>query len=429
VIKVVFVTLLTFFLFSCSFNENSKVWNQQNNFENKKNLKKVFVENEKTLQELNPFLKLNLSQTRLKNYSDNNNFGTFNYLGYLNKVASFKFSKFNDLKKINFKPILLENGLIFFDKNGSIIKYNYAGKIIWKKNYYSKYDKKLSPKLDFSISNNYLVVADDVAKVHLLDISSGDLIWSINATYPVNSEIIIHKEKFFLIDYENTLKCYYLKDGSTCWSLQTEKTFTISESKNSLIINDGLIIFSNSIGDITSVDISTGLIEWQLPTQNNEIIDKTYNFEISKLVNDKNFIYFSNNKNQIYSINIKNGIINWTNKVNSILSPVIVGDYIFTISNEGYLFTIQKNSGNIIKINDIYKFYKNKKRKNIRPIGFVIGNNNIYLTNNDGKIIVIELITGNIINIQHISKKPISKPFIYNESLFVIRNGSVNQYN
>ena len=99
--------------------------------------------------------------------------------------------------------------------------------------------------------------------------------------------------------------------------------------------------------------------------------------------------------------------MDWTNKVNSILSPVIVGDYIFTISNEGYLFTIQKNSGNIIKINDIYKFYKNKKRKNIRPIGFVIGNNNIYLTNNDGKIIVIELITGNIINIQHISTKPI----------------------
>jgi len=429
VIKVLFVTLLTIFLFSCSFNENSRIWNEQKNLENKKNFEKVFVENDKTLKELNPFLKLNLSQTGIKNSSDNNNFGTFKYFGYLNKIASFKFLKFNDLKKINFKPIFIENELIFFDRKGSIIKYNYAGKIIWKKNYYSKYEKKLSPKLDFSISNNNLIVADNVAKVYLLDILSGDLIWSINATYPINSEIIIYKEKFFLIDYENTLKCYYLKDGSECWSLQTEKTFTISESKNSLIINDGRIIFSNSIGDITSVDISTGLIEWQIPTQNNEIINKTYNFEISKLVNDRNFIYFSNNKNQIYSINIKNGIINWTNKVNSTLSPVIVGDYIFAISNNGYLFTIQKNSGNIIKINDIYKIYKKKKRKNIKPIGFVIGNNNIYLTNNNGKIMMIELTTGNIINIQHISKKIISKPFIYNESLFVIRNGSVNQYN
>lgn len=425
-IKIFFFILLTFITVSCSFNENSKIWNNKKNFpNNNQNIKKIYIDNKKIVNELNPFIKLNLSDSKI--YNDN--LKSSKYSGNLNEVASYKFSKFNNLKKTDYKPLFLKDGLIFFDKKGSIFKYNYKKNIIWKKNYYSKYEKKIGPKLNLAFKNNNLIVADNVAKIYLLDITNGDLVWSINNTYPINSEIKVHKDKFFLIDYENTLKCYYLKDGSTCWSLQTEKTFTISESKNSLIINDGLIIFSNSIGDITSVDISTGLIEWQLPTQNNEIIDKTYNFEISKLVNDKNFIYFSNNKNQIYSINIKNGIINWTNKVNSILSPVIVGDYIFTISNEGYLFTIQKNSGNIIKINDIYKFYKNKKRKNIRPIGFVIGNNNIYLTNNDGKIIVIELITGNIINIQHISKKPISKPFIYNESLFVIRNGSVNQYN
>ena len=67
----------------------------------------------------------------------------------LEKVGSFKFSKFKDINNLNFKPLFLENGLVFFDKKGSIIRYDENSKIIWKKNYYSKSEKKLSPKLSF----------------------------------------------------------------------------------------------------------------------------------------------------------------------------------------------------------------------------------------------------------------------------------------
>ena len=45
----------------------------------------------------------------------------------------------------------------------------------------------------------------------------------------------------------------------------------MSDSKNSLIIVGDLVIFSNSIGDITAVNIGSGLITWQLPTQSSKI--------------------------------------------------------------------------------------------------------------------------------------------------------------
>jgi outer membrane protein assembly factor BamB len=41
-----------------------------------------------------------------------------------------------------------------------------------------------------------------------------------------------------------------------------------------------MIVFSNSIGDITAADIESGLITWQLPTQSSNIINETYNFKI-----------------------------------------------------------------------------------------------------------------------------------------------------
>ena len=157
-------------------------------------------------------------------------------------------------------------------------------------------------------------------------------------------------------------------------------------------------------------------------------MNETYGFYFSKLVSDGSSIYFSNNKNQFFSVDLKSGTTNWMSEINSILTPIIIGNFIFTVSENGYLFTIQKNEGNIIRINDIYKDFNLKKRKRIRPTGFTVGGNNLYLTNSDGNLIVISLSAGNVLKIEKVARDLISKPSIYNENLFIVKNGSITQY-
>ena len=274
-----------------------------------------------------------------------------------------------------------------------------------------------------------MLVTDSIAKYYSINIISGELNWLKNHPYPFNSEIKINKNKIFVIDYKNTLRCYDITDGSECWSLETEDSFTISNSRYSLIIINGMVIFSNSIGEITAADIETGMIIWQLPTQSSSIINETYNFKISKLVSDGSSIYFSNNKNEFYSIDVKTGLTNWINDINSNIMPTISGNLVFTVSNEGYLYVLEKNKGNIIKVLDLFKNYKEKKRKNIKPVGFAIGKTDLYLTNTDGKMIVVDLKRGIIRRIEKISNNHISEPFIFNKNLFIIRNGAIIQYN
>ena len=429
----IFFTLITLvFLGNCSFNENSKIWkDNKNNLEINKNLKKVLTEEKKVVTEFNKELKLDVSTINISGdlIDNQNNSGHQNYKGKLNKISSFKFSKFKKLNQLDFKPIFLEKGIIFFDKKGSIIRYDNNEKIIWKKNHYSKAEKKLKPKLNLLKDGQNLLVADSIAKYYSLNINTGELNWIKNNTYPFNSNIKKHNDKIFVIDYKNTLRCYKIKDGSECWNLQTDDTFTISSIKYSLIILEDNVIFSNSIGDITAVDIESGLIVWQLPTQSSSIINKTYNFKISKLVSDGNSIFFSNNKDQFYSVDVKTGITNWINKINSNITPILAGNLILTISNEGYLYIIDKNKGNILRVTDLFINYKDKKRKNIYPIGFVIGNKNLFLTNSDGKIIKARIEDGKIIKIEKVSGGMISEPFIFNNNLYVLRNGSIIKYN
>ena len=430
--RIIILIIALTFLNQCSLNENSRIWkDKEKKLEAQKNIKKVFLEDKKITTEFNQELKLDLSIIKFNNkITDNeNNYGSQNYEGLIDKIGTYKFSKFEDINQLNFKPIFLEDGLIFFDKKGAIIRYNDKTKGLWKQNHYSKSEKKLRPKLDFIQDGENLLITDSIAKYYSVNINSGELNWSKNNIYPFNSDIKKHKNKIFVIDYKNTLRCFNISDGNECWNLKTEDSFTISNSKFSLIVINDKVIFSNSIGDITAVDIETGVIIWQLPTQSSSIINETYNFKISELVSDGNSIIFSNNKNEFHSIDVKTGTINWINEINSNITPIITGNLIFTVSNEGYLIVIEKNNGNIIRVTDLFKNYKLKKRKNINPVGFAIGNTNLYLTNSDGKMIIVDLSLGNVVNIEKISGDFVSKPFIVNENLFVIRNGSIVQYN
>ena len=314
--KILLSILILLFINNCSFNKNSNLWSSNDKdypLENKKNIKKVFDQKKNITTELNEKLKINLKDIKFNNdiVDNKNNYGSFDYQGLFLKNNKYKFSKLINTNELNFKPIFLDEGIIFFEKKGNIIKYNNNNKKhSWKKNFYSKVEKKMQPKLHFAIKNDTLLVADNIAKYYSININDGKLNWSKNNRYPFNSEIKIFKDKFFVVDYKNTLRCYNISDGLECWNLQTENSFTVSNSKHSIILVNGMVIFNNSIGDITAADIKTGSIIWQLPTQNSNVVNEAYSFKTSKLVSDGNSIFFSNNKNEFYSIDAKTGTLN-----------------------------------------------------------------------------------------------------------------------
>ena len=301
-------------------------------------------------------------------------------------------------------------------------------RLFGRKTFIRNLKKKNNPRLFLATKENRLIVIDSLSNLFLVNLENGNLIWSTKNEYPFNSEIKILNEKFFAVDIKNVLRCFYIKDGSECWSLETDKTLTLSSSKNSLIISNKLVVFVNNLGDVTAADIQSGAMVWQLPTQSSAIANSTYSFKNSKLVLDDDKIYFSNNFNEFHSINLNNGSINWINDISSSLTPIIVNSLIFTISENGYLFVIDKKTGNIIKIKDVFKNYKDKDKKKIKPMGFSISQDKVYLTNSDGKLIIIELSSGDIAKVENISRSLISKPFLFNNNLFVIKNGGIVKY-
>ena len=430
---VLFITLILL-IGGCSLHKNSKFWTKTKDIpeEKKPNYEKIFLEEKVLSKEFNSNLKLKLgnrinNDLLFQNYYNND--GRSNYNGVLKKSSRFKFSK---IEKFNqFEPTISFNKdkLIFFDNKGSIFQFNNESKLIWKKNYYSKSEKKLKPILQFANDEKYLIVADNIAKYFLLDLKNGNLIWSKNNLAPFNSQIKIYKDKFFIVDFSNTLRCISIKDGEELWNIKTENSLIRSQKKLSMVIVDNVILFNNSIGDISAVDIDRGELLWQLPTQSSLIYEAAFSLQTSDIIAEKNSIFFSNNKNQFFSIDIVTGSFNWETKINSNIRPSLVGDYLFTVSIEGYLFVIEKNTGNIIRVTDIFSNFKTKKRDKINPTGFVIGLKNIYLSTDNGRLLVIDILNGKTKSVLKIDNEKISRPIIMNKNLFVVKDNAIIRLN
>jgi outer membrane protein assembly factor BamB len=432
--KIVIFFILIFLTSGCSFNKNSKFWTASQNIpeESNPNYQEIFAEEEALNKELNANVSISLgdifnNNSKVRDYFNND--GRLDYDGILKKSSRYKFSKIKNFYQFEPKISFNDNNLVFFDNKGSILKFDDKSKLIWKKNYYSKSEKKLKPILQFANDGKTLVVADNIAKYFALDINTGELLWSKNNLAPFNSQIKIFEDKFFIIDFSNTLRCFSLKNGEELWNIRTENSLIRSQKKLSMVIVNNLIYFKNSIGDISAVDINEGELLWQLPTQSSLIYEAAFSLETSDLITDGNTLFFSNNKNQFFSIDLGTGSFNWENQVNSSLRPIVADKFIFSISDEGYLFIIDKFAGNIIKITDLFDVFNDKKRKKIYPVGFVIGRNDLFVTTNHGRIMVVDLKNSKTKSIKKIDNKMISRPFIFSNQILLATNNAVIKLN
>ena len=420
-IRLLIIFLLIFV--GCSSNNKSNL--PVNN--SKKLIKKTGSDNQIISKNFNSNLKIVLNKKsdkkekrELKNNLGRQEVGNINYI-----ISSFKFKKIKNFSLIEPNLIFTKDGIIFFEKKGNIIKFDYEKQIVWKINHYTKQEKKLSPLINFGNNDEVIIVTDNLSKYYAIDKSNGNLLWSKTNASQFNSEIKIIGDKFYVIDKENIIHCFSIKNGEKIWNYKTENFFIKSNKKFSIFFDNNKIIFNNSIGDITALDANKGFLLWQTPTQNNQIYADTISLSTSSLVIDNDFVLFSNNNNEFYSLDKNDGFVNWKQTINSDIKPAVSNEIVFSVSNEGLLFIIDLKNGNIIKTQDLFSSYSHKKRLLLKPTGISLGVERIFITLNNGNLMVLDLETGKVIKSIKIDSKTISEPFIYNKKIYIIKNNSI----
>ena len=86
-------------------------------------------------------------------------------------------------------------------------------------------------------------------------------------------------------------------------------------------------------------------------------------------------------------------------------------------------------SGDIIRITDVFKIFKEKIRDTIKPIGFISSLDKLLLSTNNGRLLTIDISSGKTVSILKIDNEKISRPFVFDKKLLLIKNNSIIRLN
>ena len=369
-IKNFFLILFFILLANCSFYK-AGFWTKEEKIVAVEKNNKLFEKEETLDDEFNPNIKIELSLNReYINKINFNNFGPSKIILNQKKISKFKFKKIDYFDQFEPELLFYNNDIILFEKNGTLVRFGPDSEIIWKVNHYNKNEKKIGPILKLTNYKDNILVTDSLSKIHLIDTINGNLLWSNEHRVSFISQIKIDNDKFYALDANNTFNCFSLKDGKKLWEFKTEEKLINSQKQTSIVIDKDKVIFNNSKGEIIALDKDSGNLIWITPSISFDESFQSFLLKSSDLVLDNESLYISNNRNKFYSLDVNTGLVNWRQNINSSLRSVIIDNVIFTISDNGYLFIIEKDTGNIVRSTNVLSNFKQKKRDKIKLTGF-----------------------------------------------------------
>ena len=432
--KIFYLSIIIILFQSCSFDTKSGFWSQEKKIaeleEKNEKTKKLFEKKSISNLEFNPNLKLKLSlDKKYTNKTKQNNFGPIKTNFNLKKISNYKFKKIQYFDQFEPEIVFYGTDILFFEKDGSIVRFNKEGKIVWKVNHYKKRDKKLQPLIKLTMYNQNILVTDSLSKIYLIKANNGELIWSTEHVVNFISQIKIDENRFYALDANNTLHCFSLTNGRKLWEFKSEEKLINSQKQTSIILDKEKVIFDNSKGEIIALNKLNGNLLWISPTISFDESYQSFLLKTSDIVLDSKDIFFSNNKNDFYSLNSDTGLLNWKQNINSYMRPIIVDNVIFSISSNGYLNIIEKNTGNIIRATNVLKNLKERKKKRISFAGFIVTSKQVIISTNQGHLILVNIENGLTEKIFRISRNQISKPYENNNNIFVIEDNKIIKLN
>lgn len=430
--RIILIFLCFVFFQSCSFDDKSGIWKSESKSIKEKN------------EDFSQFKDLSTSRSpfnRELSIKDGFNFILPNPVTNLewtdvfyNQSNSSKNFKFTDFNNRTFRSKKITKHTIddyFLYHNENIISTDQAGNLnifslvenkkIISFNFYKKKFKKNKKKLNIIVEKNIIYVSDNLGYLYSFDYQKEKVLWAKNLKIPFRSNLKIFQNKLILSNQNNQLYFINKNNGDILKVIPTEETLVKNKFINNISLTNESTFFLNTFGSLYSIDNKKMQINWFLNFNQSSNISPSNLFLGNKLINTKDKIVVSSNF-FTYVIDINTGSILFKKNFSSFIKPIIINNYLFLITKNDLIISLNLDNGEIIYSHNINKkiskFLKTKEKKaNFKNISMI--NNQIYIFLQNSYVLVFK-VDGKIEKIFKLPSKLNSQPILIEESMMFL---------
>jgi outer membrane protein assembly factor BamB len=350
---------------------------------------------------------------------------------FYDKSNNFKNFKYKDLNKLSYKSkkitkYKIDKYLLYEDENiistdikGNIIIFSLKNKKLFTKfNFYKNQYKKVKKKLNIIVNKNIIYVTDNIGYIYSFDYKKNKILWAKNIKIPFRSNLKIFNNKLIAADQNNHLYFIDTKSGDILKVIPTEETLIKNKFINNLSLDNKTSYFLNTYGSLYSIDISSLKINWVFNLNKSLDLNPSNLFIGSQLINDNNKIIITTN-NMTYILDALTGRFISKKNFSSNLKPILVNNYLITVTKKNLLVMMNVNNGKIIysyNINQKISELLNIKKKKVSFKDIFLVNDNIFIFLDNSYLLKFN-IYGDLNVVSKLPAKLNSQPIFINQTI------------
>jgi outer membrane protein assembly factor BamB len=256
-----------------------------------------------------------------------------------------------------------------------------------------------------------------------LDAATGAQQWRVKLPAPLRGSPTVAFNAVFVMTQDNQIVALDITDGHQLW----EDTAASGEQGvfgvAAPAAGQGTVIAGYSTGELVAYRYENGRVLWSDALARTSIstsVSTLTDVDADPIIADGR-VYALGQGGRMAAYELVTGQRIWELSLAGISTPVIAGEWIFTLTDDARLLAIARSTGRVRWVTQLEQFRKPKKREN--PVfwtGPVLANNKLWIANSLGEVHSVDVTSGTPTPFTKM-KSPISlPPIVANQTLYIL---------
>ncbi len=269
----------------------------------------------------------------------------------------------------------------------------------------------------------------DVVK---LDAATGNEEWRVKPAGPLRGSPTVAFNAVYAMTQDNQIIALDIEDGHIIWQDAAASGESGVFGVAAPAAGQGTVIAGYSTGEVVAYRYENGRTLWSDALSRTSIstsVSTLTDVDADPII-DNGRVYALGQGGRMAAYELVTGQRIWELPLAGISTPVVVGEWLFTLTDDARLIAIARSSGKVRWITQLLRYKSPKKRE--KPVfwtGPVLANNRLWIANTEGELKSVDTMTGEVTDFAEFSSSISLPPVVANQTLYVLEDsGKITAY-
>ncbi len=351
------------------------------------------------------------------------------------KLWTARIAGSSPLRRLAAAPVVGGGRLFVIDTLGVLHAFDAdTGREAWS----HSFDLPADPRAVFgggaAYDDGVVYVTTGLGEVAALDAAKGTITWRVKPLGPLRGSPTVGYGLVFVVTQDNQIAALNASDGATQWNESGSLAQTGVFGMAVPAVSQGTIVAGYSSGELVAYRYENGRQLWADALARTSIatsVSTLTDIDADPII-DNGRVYALGQGGRMAAYELVTGQRVWELNLAGISTPAVAGAWIFTLTDEGKLLCITKNTGKVRWLSQLPRYRvetKTKKKGDILWSGPVLAGNRLWVTNSEGVVATVSVDAGKLTRMFHHDAGFTLAPIVANNTLYVLDNsGSITAY-